>query len=221
MRFNLRFENNLNSIASLMREMQVHKTSLTLWQNQSGNRILSQAFIKNLDSNHNVITLNPFKKNFLSFKSDDLIFCHTEFKSIVFKTSIKTLDANLLNCSIPESLRLLELRTEPRVNFGLEFNPPEIMTENNDVFRLFDLSPKGACFIIPRSLLGKFFIDDRLHLMPMAMQEVEQFHEAKIKHISPYYQGPRNTHQYFRIGVQFKVPVQVQDFMGSIKNQAS
>jgi hypothetical protein len=162
MRFNLRFENNLNSIASLMREMQVHKTSLTLWQNQTGNRILSQAFIKHLDSNHNVITLNPFKKNFLSFKPDDLIFCHTEFKSIVFKTSIKTLDANLLNCSIPESLRLLELRTEPRVNFGLEFNPPEIMTENNDVFRLFDLSPSGASFIIPRNLLGKFFIDDRM-----------------------------------------------------------
>lgn len=220
MRLNLRFENNPHSIASLIRELQVHKTSLTLWQNLVGDRILAQAFVKHIDGQQKLMSLSPFKKNFMAFDRKETIFGYTEFKSIVFKTTINNLDSNLIACPLPENIRLIELRNEPRLNFELEFNPPEIITESNNVFRLFDLSQKGASFIIPRSLLGKYFVDDRLHLSPLTMSFKDQFHEAKIKHISPYYRGLKNPHQFFRIGVQFKYPVSVEEFIGGPKNQA-
>ncbi|MFZ4714734.1 MAG: PilZ domain-containing protein [Bacteriovoracaceae bacterium] len=209
----LRQENDSQMISTLLRELLMSKTVITLWQNVNGQRITAEGLLREIIFLEKKVVIIPFKKNFSFFQQTHPIYFHTEQKSMLFKCTDFVLTKMQLQMTTPQEMKVSEFRTEARMNFKNEFNAPLIFLNGDESYRLVDISQNGASFIIPRGSLGKFYIDDRASIKGPYSKPTDLSLEASIKHISPYYEGSRFSNQFFRVGVKFKQTISVDSFL--------
>jgi hypothetical protein len=182
--------------------------------------LLWQAHAKQ-NARHGIITeFVPAKKSIKLSFTDGLsdmdfkqtLYCKGEEKKIVFKTLSIANDHNSVKVTVPNDLRLQELRTNKRYEMFSNKNAFLTVTipshydskESSFVFKLHDISEDGCSILMHSSKLKFFKEGDVLKVTQIGSDIVYIPFSATIMHIAPVKGKGQSDVLLYKVGVNFE-----------------
>lgn len=202
-------------ILSAFRFYQTQKKALTLWQNINGERVKVQAIVFEFSAKQEIRFLSLGKV--MPFKPDFPLYIYGEHKSLVFKTSAKSIIAGELWVSLPRLVRFEEMRKIKRFdlselkNCEVSFSKQLASTEKKDfTHKINDLSEEGLSFLMGQDSTLK--LGDNIQITRVQNDQIHYNLNGKIVHISPKMNGQGLIDiKLNKVGVKFAQKLKIKD----------
>ncbi len=209
----LRVSKRLDEIKKVFSEAIREQIPVTLWQKDADNRSITEGHI--IDMSETDLKIQFIKKlEGLEFNPQirSGLYFHTNFCNVLFKQEIKYIIEDLLVVTLPNEIRIRELRDFPRTYFKYEDKKEIRFTkigfrEFRDkamTARMFNISDNGVSFFISGNLLSSFKVGDTIEVKYIEdVPDLPEDLEGEIRHVSFFKKASFNLPETHAVGVQF------------------
>jgi hypothetical protein len=210
MNLSYRQEDFSNEVVLLLQEIVKTKQSLLLWQAHAKNKA-QEGMAVDLTATKKMLEVS-FKHNLPELDFKKPLYCKGEQKQIVFKSLSFECERKNLRLTIPNDIRLEELRAAKR--FEVYNNKKAFITVNitshyeskvsSYIFKLNEVSEYGCSVVMHSSSLKQFHVGDNLKLTAIGSDVVYIPLKAQIKYITPMGRKGQAEVQLYKVGMQFE-----------------
>lgn len=201
-------------IAASFKFYQSQKKTILLWQNIQGKRIKVPALIFDINGVNEVRFLSIGQ--IIPFKTDAPVYIYGEHKTLLFKTSIKSIQGGELTVGMPRMVRFEELRNIRRFDISSLKNCLVTMrkqntSESNDfTYKLHDISENGLSFLMGNESHLK--TGDAVQITQLQTDQISYPLNGIIVHVSPSLnsQGVMDV-KMAKVGLKFKEKLKLKD----------
>jgi hypothetical protein len=210
MNLSYRQEDFSNEVVLLLQKIVKSKQPLLLWQAHAKSKAQAGIAI-DLDTTKKTLDLS-FSKQMSELDLTQPIYCKGDQKQIVFKSTSFECERSNLRLTIPNDIRLQELREAKR--FEVYNNKKAFITVtipshyeskvSSYIFKLNEVSEYGCSVLMHSSSLKQFHVGDNLKLTAIGSDVVYIPFKAQIKYITPMGQKGQAEVQLYKVGMQFE-----------------
>lgn len=212
---NMRVSITATEILSIFQFYHRERKALTIWQNIKGTRIKVSAIVFEFSAKNEVRFLSLGKE--MPFQPDSPLYIYGEHKTLVFKTTARSIIAGELWVPLPKIVRFEEMRKIKRFDL-VDLKSCEVgFTKQMDVensknfsCKINDLSEAGISFLISKD--SPLLVGDDLRITQVQNDQIHYNLSGKIVHISPRVNSAGLIDiKLTKVGVQFKQKLRIKD----------
>lgn len=201
-------------IATSFKFYQSEKKIILLWQNLLGKRIKVPALVFDINAANEIRFLSVGQT--IPFSLDLPLYIYGEYKTLLFKTNIKSIQAGELTVSMPKMVRFAEFRNIKRYDISSLKNclvslKKKTTDESNEfTYKLNDISENGLSFLMGNENPVK--VGDMVQITQIQTDQISYNLNGKIIHVSPVLnsQGVMDV-KMIKVGVKFQEKFKLKD----------
>lgn len=203
----------MQEILASFKQYQFEKKTLLLWQNIQGRRVKVPAIVFEITATNDLRFLSVGQT--IPFSLDLPLYIYGEHKTLLFKTSVKTMQGGELSVSMPRMVRFEEMRTIKRYDISSVKNCLVTMKrknsneENEFIYKLNDISDAGLSFLMGQDSPLK--AGDNIRITHVQSDQIFYNLNGKIVHVSPIYNQGVVDVKLTKVGVKFEDKFRLKD----------
>lgn len=214
----LRSSNKANEILASLIKLQEEGVPCTIWQNIEDRKVHTQCYIESIDMRLGTIILSPSDGQFsFDFKNRSPIFFRGEKLSLLFKEFLHYSNDKLLVINIPQEIKILEKRQNPRICFApgegrsasaSKYDSKTLEARNFEL-ELLDLSQGGLAFFLTAQQAGSISKGDSLLFSRILSLNFDEPLMATVLYSTPTRLKLNETQKRgLRVGVSFQEKIE-------------
>lgn len=199
-----------DEVILLLQSIASDRGSLLLWQSHAKSKA-QKGVVTGYETTKKTLQLN-FSKKPEELDPSRPIYCKGDQKNIVFKSHQFECTSNILKLTVPNDIRLQELRSTKR--FEVYTNKKAFLTvtipshydskESSFIFKLQEISEHGCSVFMHSSSLKNFHVGDVIKLTALGSDVIHIPFKAKIKYVTPVSQKGQAEVQLYKVGMSFE-----------------